>query len=200
MERLGACRGELKADTAVRFGKSPGTLFNSAMSFASISLFSLMFRALLCMKFSSSPSESESWTLTRGSGSDAGLFLPTVLEGNVIATFKALDLRPRFGGLVSTFMAFIGLLIEFSNPLHESSSEVASNAFVFSVDLLVSLKLLLVFAKPPSEPKLSQLSSEEDDDDVSLGTRETLRKLLRLILVEGGWEARVLDRVEGIFT
>lgn len=45
-----------------------------------------------------------------------------------------------------------------------------------------------VFAKPPSEPKLSQLSSEEEDE-VSMGTSGTLRKLLRLILVDGAWAA-----------
>lgn len=44
---------------------------------------------------------------------------------------------------------------------------------------------LTVFAKPPSEPKLSQLSSEEEEEDVSMGTSGELRKLLRLILVEG---------------
>lgn len=42
-----------------------------------------------------------------------------------------------------------------------------------------------VFAKPPSEPKLSQLSS--DEEEVSMGMSEELRKLLKAILVDGGW-------------
>lgn len=45
--------------------------------------------------------------------------------------------------------------------------------------------VVTVFAKPPSEPKLSQLSSEEEEE-VSMGTSGTLRKLLKLILVDGG--------------
>lgn len=47
---------------------------------------------------------------------------------------------------------------------------------------------LTVLAKPPSEPKLSQLSSDEEED-VSMGTRGTLRKLRKPILMEGGWGA-----------
>lgn len=57
--------------------------------------------------------------------------------------------------------------------------------------LLKNSKTLIVtvFAKPPSEPKLSQLSSEEEEDEVSMGTSGELRKLLRLILVDGDWAA-----------
>lgn len=60
---------------------------------STISLFSLIFRALLTMKFSSS-SESESCTLFWGSGSDAGLLL-VFLVGKVIATLSPVVLRPR---------------------------------------------------------------------------------------------------------
>lgn len=130
-------------DIAIRLGKSPGTLFSSAMSFASckindkleqnndsvcccgqssgrvpiqskrnrtISLFSLIFRALLTMKFSS-PSESDSSTLLWGSGSDAGLFLPVFLVGNVMATFRMLDLRPFLAGSQFTFWNRIQLVV-----------------------------------------------------------------------------------------
>lgn len=62
-----------------------------------------MFRALLTMKFSSSPSESGFAALLWGSGSDAGLFLPVFLVGNVMATFRMLDLRPFLAGGQSTF-------------------------------------------------------------------------------------------------
>lgn len=54
----------------------------------------------------------------------------------------------------------------------------------FQLDGNVTIRLT-VLAKPPSEPKLSQLSSEEEED-VSMGT---LRKLRKLILMEGGWGA-----------
>lgn len=186
-------------DDAVRLGKKPGILSSSAMSFASISLFSLIFRALLTTKLSSS-SGSESCALLCTSGSDAGLLLAAFLVGKGMATFRTLGLRPRLFGVESTFMAFILLLITLSSkPLHVSSSDVASNTFGFSADLLVCLKLLLVFAKPPSEPKLSQLSSEEDEEEVSMEISEELRKLLRLILVDGDWAASFMDRVDGIF-
>lgn len=49
--------------------------------------------------------------------------------------------------------------------------------------------MFTVFAKPPSEPKLSQLSSEDEDEDVSMGMRREVRKLLKPILVDGGWAA-----------
>lgn len=68
---------------------------------STISLFSLIFRALLLMKLSSS--ESESCTSGWGRGSDAGLFLFVFLEGNVIETFRAFGLRPRLGVSVFTF-------------------------------------------------------------------------------------------------
>ena len=42
--------------------------------------------------------------------------------------------------------------------------------------------MVTVLAKPPSEPKLSQLLSSEEEE-VSIGTRGTLRKLLKFILV-----------------
>lgn len=79
---------------------------------STISLFSLIFRALLTMKFSSSSSsESESCTLLWGSGSDAGLFLPIFLVGNVMATFRTLDLRPRLAGSQFTFWKKIQLVV-----------------------------------------------------------------------------------------
>ena len=48
-----------------------------------------------------------------------------------------------------------------------------------------------MLAKPPSDPKLSQLSSEAEaeEEEEEQETRETLRKLLRLILLDGGWAA-----------
>ena len=54
--------------------------------------------------------------------------------------------------------------------------------------------IVTVFAKPPSEPKLSQLSSEQEEEEVSMGTSGTLRKLLKLILVDGGgWTASLCE-------
>lgn len=100
-------------------------------------------------------------------------------------------------------MAFICLLIRLSSSaLHASS---CSNTFGFSGVLLLCLELFFcnrrrasvtngantlsynwttilqhlsvtVFAKPPSEPKLSQLSSdEEEEEEVSMGMSVGLR-------------------------
>lgn len=68
---------------------------------STISLFSLMFKALLTMKLSSS-SESESCTLACGRGSDAGLLF-IFLVGNVMATLRPVDLRPRLADPQFTF-------------------------------------------------------------------------------------------------
>jgi len=202
------------------------------------------------MKFSS-PSESESCTLFWGSGSDAGLFLPVFLEGNVMATFMTVDRWPRLRGSESTFWKRMQFTMRAKLPSEEvlkyvaalenvpwppsgcwwhsrqtrctrpppmkpwtslvspaSSSWSSPSKQRRNPSLQVKLQrphtfttasltvgrrrciVVTVFAKPPSEPKLSQLSSEEEED-VSMGTRGTMRKLLKLIPVGGGRAARV---------
>ena len=54
--------------------------------------------------------------------------------------------------------------------------------------------LFTVLAKPPSDPKLSQLSSEAEAEEEEQDDMETLRKLLRLILLDGGWAADFYDK------
>lgn len=214
-----------------------------------------MFSALLLMKLSSS-SESESRTLGWESGSDAGLFLPVFLVGNVRATFRTLDLQRRLGGSESTFFKIkkniaiystnwkscnmLRLCISYHGfhltvnhillkpaarvffwcrfrdlwferrppglsqaaPLNTNTQSSVADAAAKRLHTpqhlrgyctygKVCCRVVTVLAKPPSEPKLSQLSSEEaeEEDDVSMGTSGTLRKLLRFILVDGGWTA-----------
>lgn len=193
----------------------------------------------------SSSSDSDSQTLGWGRGSEAGLFCPCFLVGNVMATFNPADLRPRLGVLVSTFWkkirsgygrpleiherffapkprkltidSILLLIIISSDPLHVSSSEVTSDTAGFTAvflgrptllfyrhskvsqtlnfnairirQIIIVTFIFTVLANPPSEPKLSQLSSEAEEE-VSIWTSGTLRKLLKLLLLDGvGWTA-----------